>query len=262
MGISRINPQEPLSLYIKEIYHASFTNENRIPILDDCCHDLVLFKEANATFYANEFKHGLLIPYSIFSLFKVTPPFSIVPSDSLSFLTVKFQPRCNDLIFHNYKIKGIYDLSADFAALVNIQEVNDLFELDNPFLELENRISIFLNEIYLSEKQILVKKIIEKIYEAKGQIKVSELEIKFSLSRQYLNRLFREQVHYTIKHFIGMVRVLNAVKIQINSPNLSMTEVGYYDQAHFVRDFQKVAGMSPKKFFSLNGAFFRRHKAN
>jgi YesN/AraC family two-component response regulator len=154
----------------------------------------------------------------------------------------------------------------DFAALVNIQEVNDLFELDNPFLELENRISIFLNEIYLSEKQTLVKKIIEKIYEAKGQIKVSKLEIKFSLSRQYLNRLFREQVHYTIKHFIGMVRVLNAVKIQINSPNLSMTElayeVGYYDQAHFVRDFQKVAGMSPKKFFSLNGAFFRRHKAN
>jgi len=264
MSIFKITPKGRLSTFVKEIYKSNFFNENRIPILDDCCHDLVLFKETNATFYAKEFKNGLLISYPIFSLFKVTPPFSIVPSDSLSFITIKFQPWCNDLMFHDFKSTGVFDLSQEFSALVNKREINDLFELNDPFLELENSLLLFLKDVSLNEKQILVKGIIEKIYSEKGQLKVGDLEIDFALSRQYLNKVFREQVHYSIKHFIGMVRVMNAVKIQVNKPEISMTElayeVGYFDQAHFVRDFHKVAGMSPKKFFNLNGAFFRRHK--
>ncbi|WMN11457.1 helix-turn-helix domain-containing protein [Marivirga salinae] len=265
MSIIKITPKGRLSTFVKEIYKTDFINEERIPVLDDCCHDLVLFKEANATFYAKEFESGISICYSIFSLFNVSPPFSIVPANSLSFLTIKFQPWCNNLIFHNYKSTGVFDLSEEFAALLNKEEVNSFFELKDPFCELENRLSRFFGDVQLQEKQILIKRLVEKIIEEKGQIRVSELEIHIGFSRQYLNKLFREQVHYSIKHFIGMVRVMNAVKIQVNQPEISMTElayeVGYFDQAHFVRDFHKVAGMSPKKFFNLNGAFFRRHKA-
>jgi AraC-like DNA-binding protein len=264
MSILKYTPSGKLSNFIKEIYKSNFINEDRIPVLDDCCHDLVIFREANAKFFSKEFEQGTLIRYSIFSLFKVTPPFAVEPAESLSFLTIKFQPWCNNLLFSKFKKTGVFDLSEEFAALLRTEEVDSLFELENPFVEMENRLLTYLKDVCLNEKQILIKAIIEKIYKEKGQLKVSELETHFGRSRQYLNRLFREEVHYTIKHFIGMVRVVNAVKIQVNQPNISMTslayEVGYFDQAHFVKDFHKVAGMSPKNFFNLNGAFFRRHK--
>jgi len=265
LGIGRIYPEEPLSLYIKEIYHASFTNEDRIPVLDDCCHDLVIFREADARLYCSEFTEGIEINHHIFSISNISPPFSIEFPKSLNFITVKFQPWCNQLFFGEKWKPGINDVSQHFKPIFKTNDASEFFEMDDPFEVMQLKLKDYIKPFNLSDKQRLLKQIIELIYQQSGQLKVNDLEKRFELSRQYLNKLFKEEVQYSIKHFIGMVRVMNAVKIQLHNPKISMTklayEVGYYDQAHFVRDFQKVAGMSPKKFFNLNGAFFQRHKA-
>ena len=115
----------------------------------------------------------------------------------------------------------------------------------------------------LTSTQILVKSICEYIYLKKGRISVEQISHHFKKSRQYLNRIFKQEVLYSLKKFIVTVRMLDLVKYKAKHPEISLTELSheydYFDQAHFVNDFKKVCGVTPKHFFDNLPEFLLRH---
>lgn len=72
------------------------------------------------------------------------------------------------------------------------------------------------------------------------------------MSLRQLQRLFREYVGVSPKWVIQRYRLLDAAErvaagTTIDWADLSL-DLGYADQAHFIRDFKKLVGRSPAEY--------------
>jgi len=80
---------------------------------------------------------------------------------------------------------------------------------------------------------------------------------KIGLSTRHFNQLFRAQVGLTPKLFCRIQRlqqVLNllARKEQVDWSDVALT-CGYFDQAHFIHDFQTFGGCTPREYLKQRG---------
>jgi AraC-like DNA-binding protein len=86
---------------------------------------------------------------------------------------------------------------------------------------------------------------------------VDTLVAKTGLSKRALQRLFNQYVGIGPKWVINRYRIHEAVaQLQTGAP-ISWTELalelGYFDQAHFIRDFRKLVGRSPAEYARAEG---------
>lgn len=77
------------------------------------------------------------------------------------------------------------------------------------------------------------------------------LSQKFSLSKSYFSRLFKEVTGVGVSEYINISRISIAEKL-LAQGNLSITEVanrcGFNDSNYFATVFKKIKGISPKKY--------------
>jgi AraC-like DNA-binding protein len=104
---------------------------------------------------------------------------------------------------------------------------------------------------------------IGRLMRARGRVRVSGLARDAGLSPRQFERVFRERVGLAPKLLARVVRfqhMLAELARREGRPGgmagLAL-ECGYYDQAHFVRDFKQFAGVSPTAFVSENTRFAR-----
>ena len=96
-----------------------------------------------------------------------------------------------------------------------------------------------------------------EIFRNNGAISVTELVEKTSLSTRHFRRKFKEIIGISPKYYCKVIQ-LNSVFEIIKSGNSEKLHTlaldnGYYDQAHFIDDFNRLIGESPSNF--LNGEF-------
>jgi AraC-like DNA-binding protein len=88
-----------------------------------------------------------------------------------------------------------------------------------------------------------------RLHETSGQISVAGLADEVGLSRQRLFARFREEIGLGPKTLARVLRFQHALRLlaRDRQPNLATIAhaCGYYDQAHFNRDFRKFAGSTP-----------------
>lgn len=90
--------------------------------------------------------------------------------------------------------------------------------------------------------------------QSKGLIKVKDVADEFCLSERQFERKFKENIGLTPKIFSRVVRFGTAFQEYNNREAKTLTQIahdcGYYDQAHFIRDFKLFSGFNPKTFFT------------
>jgi len=90
------------------------------------------------------------------------------------------------------------------------------------------------------------------IHKSKGNIRIKELMKQLHISQSPLEKRFRSQVGATPKKFASIVRFKHTV--QHYNPKNSLTDLGYeggyYDQAHFIKEFKNFTGDTPESFFA------------
>jgi AraC-like DNA-binding protein len=160
------------------------------------------------------------------------------------------------------------------------QPVHELFEqtaaLDNFFPRaeisiLEERLAatpdpvirIAIVEQFLLSKLIhqkpdpLVTAAIAQIYAGRGNRRISELAHSLYISQDAFEKRFRKVTGTTPKQFSSIVK-LQAI---IHQPSASSSFLdmahsnGYFDQAHFNKDFKLFTGLTPTDFFR-SGSFW------
>jgi len=101
---------------------------------------------------------------------------------------------------------------------------------------------------------------IKLIRNSKGQLSMEEICEKTFLTKKTLERRFIETVGTTPKVFSRITRFLNICHHLEEHENKTLTqltyECGYYDQAHFIKDFKEFSGFTPKEFFAKENVFF------
>lgn len=108
-----------------------------------------------------------------------------------------------------------------------------------------------LSELKKTQSDLLVCEAIQKIKLSKGDIKIKELVAGLPVSRDPFEKKFRKITGTSPKHFAAIIRLKNLIDNYTDA--VSFTEAaysaGYYDQAHFIKDFRSFTGQTPHDFF-------------
>ena len=102
----------------------------------------------------------------------------------------------------------------------------------------------------------IAKACVDVIFQSQGQLDVMQLVDKMNINRRNIERKFTSAIGMSPKQLLKVVRLQAAMKMleqkKFNSLTSLAYENGYYDQAHFIKDFREFTGMSPKSFFADN----------
>lgn len=91
------------------------------------------------------------------------------------------------------------------------------------------------------------------IYQSQGKIRVTELARAVAWSTRHLNRLFSLYTGLNTKTFIQIIRLQQACRKGYDA-SATMQDIsfdlGYFDQSHLIKDFNKRLSLSPGAFFA------------
>jgi len=169
---------------------------------------------------------------------------------------VQFQPAgaCH---FFKFPLSVIENQSFDLSDIFNaeIKQIEEkLFESKT----IQER--VFLIESFLMSKfspipqydQLFLDKGIQVIKQSRGQISANSLAEKLTTTSKSVERKFSNHLGKTPKQYIKLVRFQETLSDFSRHKNIHLTEYayrnGYFDQAHFIRDFKSFSGYTPKEF--------------
>jgi len=100
--------------------------------------------------------------------------------------------------------------------------------------------------------QPAIEAALHQLYYGHREVKIDVLADRIGMSRRHFERVFREQIGVTPKLFQRTARFNLTVRELLLSASADTLAValdhGYYDQAHFIHDFQTFVGDSPAAF--------------
>ena len=107
---------------------------------------------------------------------------------------------------------------------------------------------------------LMVYKALQLIHHSKGTIRITELAQKLNTSQSPLEKRFRKIVGASPKKFASIVRVKNVISaLDQGDQNAAAFLAGYYDQAHFIKDFKTFTADTPEQYLK---ALRQRKKGN
>lgn len=89
------------------------------------------------------------------------------------------------------------------------------------------------------------------IHQSLGSRPIHEIAKELRVSERTLQKKFIEQVGISPKHYSRTIRfnqVIREMKDQNHSWQNSIERLGYFDQAHFIKDFRDIMRVNPTKF--------------
>lgn len=95
----------------------------------------------------------------------------------------------------------------------------------------------------------LVAAAVTLIQQRRGNIRVTALANELFISQSAFERRFRKAVGATPKKFAAIVRMKNVLNNLTNVPIAHAGyQAGFYDQAHFIKEFKTFTGTTPDKY--------------
>ncbi len=170
------------------------------------------------------------------------------------FVTFRAGGAC---FFFDFPLSEIENRSVDLSDIFckQIAEVEEMLYLHDSIVERIRIIEAFLLRRFTplsSFDSLIIEKGVEIIKDLKGQVSAQSLSSCLYVSPKSLERKFSRFLGKTPKQVIKLLRFQQAVKDLSSSMSLNLTEYaylnGYFDQAHFIKDFKALSGFTPKEF--------------
>jgi AraC-like DNA-binding protein len=103
-----------------------------------------------------------------------------------------------------------------------------------------------------------VQRAMQALSAARGRVDLDEIARQANLSPRQFRRRCLEESGLTPKHLCRVLRFRYACELagaggRPEWPSIAL-EAGYFDQAHFIRDFREFTGKTPMSVFSNTGA--------
>ncbi len=190
---------------------------------------------------------------------QITEPLEIAPSGRSDIFAVRFHPEGFNR-FATIPLRSMYDRAVPLDELYG----SSGFELERCIAAAESVsarmeiVSIFLHQriIETGGTDELVRSAVDLLIDSKGQQTLQEVVTGIQISRRQLERRFSDEVGLTPKQLSRIIRLQNALAGMKEKRWPSFTvlaaECGYFDQAHFIRDFRAFTGFTPSGFYGEN----------
>lgn len=157
--------------------------------------------------------------------------------------------------FFDLPLHELSDLSITAGQLLTAGRVNNVAEKLAAATDNRQRIhtveQFLLSLLKQKQPDLVVQEAIRKIRLSGGNIVIKELLSDLPVSRDPFEKRFRKLTGTSPKQFAGIIRLRSL--IQHYSPAQTLTSIahsaGYFDQAHFIKDFRVFTGKTPHDFF-------------
>lgn len=176
--------------------------------------------------------------------------------NEFNYIGIRFLPSAFSALFRvNAKLlcnqsQSLGNISLDFSNWIS-SEISS----NNTFKEVTSKFNTRLFQI-LETKTIEIDQrflnALKLIFQKNGFLDI-EKDLNIGLSPRQLRRFFNFYIGTTAKSFSNVVRfqhILNSKpSIQSLKNNKFYLDIGFYDQAHFIKTFKTFYGVTPKEAF-------------
>lgn len=264
MIYSEHKPLKALSDYIQLIWLAESESESdtyaREKIMPDGIIEIVFhFGEPFFTYNNNGIKLKQPKAFAISQLRK----FIEIESDgSIGLVSIRFYPWGAHHFF-NLPIGKFLDNTIDLKHLWGNDHQIILKQLQSVTNDEKIKIiQTFLHKCLLANKKNTdgIDDLIKFIRKTRGQYSIELLCKKSGLTYKQLERKFLSTIGTTPKVFSRTTRFLHLCHNLKDYENKTLSQLtydlGYYDQAHFIKDFKAFSGFTPKEYYEQKNVSF------
>ena len=240
-----ITPSEPLQEFIYCYWQLKtkhqLSEQFNYRVVADGCTDI--FFELNDP--KNSFVLGFCKNYTEFPL-----------QNTFNYVGIRFLPTMFPQIFD----VDASELSNRFESLNNIapeisefiaDRLNDTQSLDNIKNLFDNYFTKKISNLNFNDDNRLYGAI-KIILENFGVVNIKK-DLDTGISPRQLQRLFKYYIGDTAKTFSKVVQFQNILRAKPSNQSLKANklfyDIGYYDQAHFIKNFKNFYGVTPTKAF-------------
>lgn len=258
MNYQTYSPQEALSSFIKCYWTLSVPASDKVEkqrIVPDGCMEMIFHI---GDLYKQYHPDGTyIIQPKCFVFGQITQPLEIAPVGETNIFAVRFHPD-GCLPFIHMPIREMDNkavalttlfgdkgqaLGASVCAALDIHERIKLVEL------------FLLEQIKKAETRDRIAALsVETILTLKGQLSVTELADQLQVHRKQLERKFAAVIGLSPKQLAKIIRLQSVLKMMSEGKHEHLTalayENGYFDQAHFIKDFKEFTGVTPGEFYA------------
>lgn len=188
---------------------------------------------------------------------QVTKPYFIHPEGEVYIIGIRFFPHTIHY-FLDFPVQEINDtaLTLDLVwgeeyrilknNIISAQNIQQSIDLIESFLikKLENLSYNFSHKaLDYCYKSIML---------TNGKCPIEKISKELGISNRYLQRICLEKMGISPKYFAKIIRFQHIFNHLLNNQNRTWTsisyELGYYDQAHFIKDFRLFTGTNPSSY--------------
>lgn len=178
----------------------------------------------------------------------------ITYSGQAATLLVVFKPG-GAAAFFKEPLHELFGASLSLDTLVN---TGKLKEVEGQLAEAKNslqRVAVIerflLSRLNETRPDVLVQQAISLIQLSNGNLKIKQLVNALPISHDPFEKRFRRLTGTSPKQFSSIVRLRHVIDSHVPAKSLTETALsaGYFDQAHFIKDFKLFTGLTPLDFF-------------
>lgn len=260
MTYQEFEPGTELNLFVK-CYWILESPKQEIPekqtiVADGCMEMIFHYGDLYKQYIANG---KSLIQPRCFVIGQLTQPLEIEPTGLTGIFGVRFHPG-GFLPFATVSIKEMENTAVPLEELFakDGENIQHAIRSAQSTTEKINLIETFLRSQLTSKQTVdrIVKSAVATILTANGQLSISELSKQNNIHRRQLERKFSAAVGLSPKQLSKIIRLQSALKMLLNKKFTNLTDVAYqneyYDQAHLIKDFKELTGITPKEFYGNN----------
>ena len=179
------------------------------------------------------------------------------PYPGMKFMTVQF----NSYGLHAVKNIPAHELQDSLISLELLFKASELDILKQQLLEADRLEEKFIVLESFIAKKVAVPEVDPRLPFAIASLKyqqplrIDALSESICLSNRGLQKLFKKYVGMSPVFYKKITRFNQAANLLLRQQDTPLTQIaymcGYYDQAHFIKDFRQFGGISPSEFLQL-----------
>lgn len=156
--------------------------------------------------------------------------------------------------FFKEPMHELFGGSASLDNFIRRQQLDDITEQLAAAANNQACINIMQRFLLTIRRQakpdLLVQEAVKSIRRAGGNVRIKELLDDLHISQDAFEKRFRKTTGASPKQFASIVRLRGLIsRADAGTLTELAYDAGYFDQAHFIKDFRSFTGQTPREFY-------------
>ena len=247
-------PSDSLSRYVKYYWTCAHDGDTRELMYPTGCLELCIDITSGDTIRHRGDRSMIVPRVEVLGHWNIPTTATIKKGNTC--LITRFQPFAGSLFFPN-QLAEFTNESIDLFDILSKESVEFYHRLmDQPSLEQKVKVleAFLIGRLAATKKDgnriALVEGLCDSIGRNKESFDLKRLSAEFNRSERFIQKLFLNYVGITPNNFFSVQRFNKSLGL-VRKANMPLThiayECGYYDQAHFIKEFKSYTGLTPSQ---------------